>query len=87
MHDHTAAALFGVLMAAGVGLVAGWAIGDLTRRYRQGVQQLDDLRRQLPQPYAAVLFQERQLREIRGVLNDAHKMLRAVTKSLEKHPS
>ena len=87
MNNHTTAALIGILLAAGLGLVAGWAIGDLTRRYRQGVQQLDALRRQLPQPYSAVLFQERQLKEIRGVLNDAHKMLVAVTKALGKQPS
>jgi hypothetical protein len=79
--------LLGMLMMAGVGLGAGWAIGDLTRRYRHGVEQLDALRRQLPQPYSAVLFQQRQLREIRGVLNDLHKMVRGVTKSLEKRPS
>jgi hypothetical protein len=84
MNHHTV--LFG-MMAAGTGLVTGWAIGDLVRRYRQGVEQLDTLRRQLPQPYSAVLFQERQLREMRSVLNDAHKMLRTVTKGLEKHPS
>jgi len=77
--------LLGMLMMVGLG--AGWAIGDLMRRYRQGVEQLDALRRHLPQPYAAVLFQERQLREMRGVLNDLHKMVRGVTKGLEKRPS
>lgn len=68
MNDSTAA-LIGMLLAAGVGVAAGWAIGDLTRRYRQGVQQLDALRRQLPQPYSAVLFQERQLKEIRAAIH------------------
>jgi len=87
MTNYTTAALFGMLTAAGVGLAAGWAIGDLSRRYRQRVEQLDTLRRQLPQPYSTVLFQERQLKEIRGVLNDAHKMLVAVTKALGKQPS
>jgi hypothetical protein len=58
--------------------------GDLVRRYRQGVEQLDALRQRLPQPYFALLFQQRQLREIRGVLNDLHKMVRAVSKGLEK---
>jgi hypothetical protein len=79
--------LLGMLMMAGIGLGAGWAIGDLTRRYRQGVEQLDALRRQLPQPYSAVLFQQRQLREIRGVLNDLHKMVRGVTKGVGKQAS
>jgi len=86
MNHHTAA-LFGTVLTAAVGLAAGWALGDMVRRYRQGVEQLDTLRRQLPQPYSAVLFQQRQLREIRGVLNDLHKMVRGVTKSLENRPS
>ncbi len=85
--NHSAAVLFAALLSILVGLAAGWALGDLTRRYRQGVEQLDALRRQLPQPSSAVLIQQRQLREIRGVLNDLHKMVRAVTKSLGKQPS
>ena len=87
MNNHTTAALFGILMSAGIGLIGGWAIGDLVRRYRQGAEQLNALRRQLPQPYSAVLLQQRQLKELRGVVNDVHRMLHAVTKSLEKHPS
>jgi hypothetical protein len=61
--------------------------GGLVRRYRQGVEQLDALRQRLPQSYSTLLFQQRQLREIRGVLNDLYKMMRAVSKSLEKRPS
>ena len=87
MNHHTTAMLFGILLAAALGLVAGWAIGDLTRRYRQGVRELDSLRRQMPEPYSAVLFQQRQLHEIRSVLNDAHRLIHAVSKSLEKRPS
>ncbi|HTR35782.1 MAG TPA: hypothetical protein VMH80_07785 [Bryobacteraceae bacterium] len=83
MNHHTAA-LFGAALAAAVGLAGGWILGDLVRRYRHGVEQLDALRRQLPQPCSAVLLQERQLRQIRRVLNDLHKMVRGVTKSLEK---
>jgi hypothetical protein len=37
-------------------------------------KQLDALRQRLPQSYSTLLFQQRQLREIRGVLNDLHKM-------------
>ena len=86
MNNHTAV-LFGIVLSAGIGLIGGWTIGDLVRRYRQGAEQLDALRRQLPQPYSTVLFQERQLRELRGVVNDTHRMIRAVTKSLENRPS
>ena len=79
--------LFGILLTGGVCLLTGLAIGDLYCRYRQGVEQLDALRRQLPEPYSAVFFLQRQLREIRSVLNDAHRMIHAVTKTLEKRPS
>ena len=87
MNTNIGVTFLGMAMTTGVGLIAGWAIGDLTRRYRQGVEQLDALRRQLPHPYTTVLFQERQLREIRSILNDLHKMVRGVTKGLEKRPS
>jgi hypothetical protein len=87
MTNHTTAALLGILTAAGIGLIGGFAFGDLMRRYRQGTEQLDALRRQLPQPYSAVIFQRRQLKELRGVLSDIHKMLRAVSKGLEKPAS
>jgi hypothetical protein len=84
--NHSTAVLFGALLTALVGLAAGWAIGDLVRRYRHGVEQLDALRQQLPQPYAAVLFQERQLREIRGVLNDLHKIFAPFQKASKNGP-
>jgi hypothetical protein len=87
MNHSIALTFIGMLMTAAVGLIAGWAIGDLTRRYRHGIEQLDALRRQFSQPHSAALFQQRQLREIRGILHDLHKMLRAVSKGLEKRPS
>jgi hypothetical protein len=86
MTNHATAALFGILTAGGIGLIGGCAIGDLMRTYRQGAEQLDALRRQLPQPYSAVLFQQRQLRELRGVVNDIHRMVRAITKPSKNRP-
>ena len=82
MNNHTAAVLFGNLMSAAIGLIGGWAIGDLVRRYRQGAEQLDALRRQLLSLNPLWVFQQRQLKELRGVVND----VRAATKSLEKPP-
>ena len=87
MHRNIAVAFLGMAMTAGVGLVAGWAIGDLTRRYRHGVEQLDELRRQPQRACSAAPTPERQLREIRGVPNDVHKMVRGVTETLGKQPS
>jgi hypothetical protein len=77
----------GMLMATCVGLIAGWAIGDLIHRYRDARARIDALRSQLPHLGSPALIQARQLREIRAVLHDVHRMLRAVTKALEKRPS
>lgn len=87
MNRNMTITFLGMAMTAGVGVIAGWAIGDLTRRHRHGLEQFEALRHQLQQHRATAPFPERQLREMRGDLNDLHKMVRAVTKTLEKRPS
>lgn len=87
MNRQIAVAFLGMATTAGAGLIAGWAIGDLTRRYRHGVEQLDQLRRQLERASSAAPTPERQIREMRSVLNDLHKMVHGVTKTLGKQPS
>ena len=87
MNHSTAPVLSHILLAAGTGLLAGWALGDLTCRRRQGAGQLHAPAHPLPQPSIVAPAEERQMREIRGTLNDTHKMLRAVTKALVKPAS
>jgi hypothetical protein len=75
--------LWGLIFTA-LGLMIGMALGDEVRRRKNAEEQVEDLRDQLKR--APVPLQDRQLKEIRSVLNDAHKHILAVTKGLEKQP-
>ena len=75
--------LWGMIFIA-LGLMIGMALGDEVRRRKNAEEQVEDLRDQLKR--APVPLQERQLREMRSVLNDAHKHILAVSKGLEKPP-
>lgn len=44
MNRNMAITFLGMAMTAGVGVIAGWAIGDLARRYRHGLEQFEALR-------------------------------------------
>jgi hypothetical protein len=75
--------LWGLIFTA-LGLMIGMALGDEVRRRKNAEEQVEDLRDRLKR--APVPLQDRQLKEIRSVLNDAHKHILAVTKGLEKQP-
>jgi hypothetical protein len=77
--------LLWILIFTASGLMVGWTLGDEVRRRRCAEEKIEDLRVQLK--HAPVPLQERQLREMRSVLNDAHKHILAVSKGLEKPPS
>jgi len=68
-----------MLLFAGFGFVIGWALGDEVRRRKNAEERVEDLRDQLK--HSAI---PAQLREIRSVINDAHKHILAVSKGLEK---
>lgn len=72
------------LIFAGFSLVVGLALGNELRRRRSAEDQVGELRDQLK--HARGPLPERQLKEMRGVLNDAHKHILAVSKGLEKQP-
>jgi hypothetical protein len=77
--------LIKTLIFAGFSLAVGLVFGNELRRRRSAEDQVDELRAQLK--HARGPLPERQLKEIRGVLNDAHKHIVAVTKALEKQAS
>ena len=77
--------LIKTLIFAGFSLAVGLVFGNELRRRWSAEDQLEELRSQLK--HARGPLPERQLREIRGVLNDAHKHIVAVTKALEKQAS
>jgi len=84
MSEDTAVTIAWMLVFIALGLMMGMALGDEVRRRKNAEEQVEDLRDQLK--HAPVPLQERQLREMRSVLNDAHKHILAVSKGLEKQP-
>lgn len=76
--------LLWMLIFAAFGFMIGWALGDEVRRRRTAEEQVEQLRQQL---HYTITDQLHQLRQIRRVLNDAHRRIHAVSKSLEKRPS
>ena len=76
-----------MLLSAAFGFLIGDAFGDSTR-HRKCLQQInDDLRDELEQAHANEEPLHRALKQQRGVINDIHKRVVAVTKGLEKHLS
>jgi len=72
------------LVVAGIGFWLGLVCGQENAGRLCAEEKVEDLRAQLK--HAPVPLQERQLREMRSVLNDAHKHILAVSKGLEKQP-
>ena len=76
-----------MLIAAGFGFIAGEVCGDY-RRHRHCLQQAnDELRERLEEAAADTKPIQRAIKEQRGVINDIHCRLLAVSKGLEKRPS
>jgi hypothetical protein len=73
-----------VPLSVGLGLMLGWVCGDEVRRRKNAEARVEDLHLHLEQAASQVPTPERQLREIRKVLNDAHKHILAVSKALKK---
>ena len=76
-----------MLLSAAFGFLIGDAFGDSTR-HRKCLQQInDDLRDELEQAHANEEPLHRALKQQRGVINDIHKQMAAVTRALQKWPS
>ena len=82
MKEITAVMPLWMLLMASFGFIIGWALGEELSRRRCAEEKVDDLRSQLKQAGAPTL--ERQLRQMHGTLNDAHKHILAVSKGLQK---
>lgn len=87
MTTDTSAFLLWALMFAAFGLMVGCALGDEMRRRHCAEEKVEELRERLASACSTKPPQDRQLREIRSVLNDAHRLIHAVSKGLEKRPS
>ena len=76
-----------MLLSAAFGFIIGDAFGD-SRRHRKCLEQVnDDLRDELEKARANEKPLQRQLKQQRGIINDIHKKILAVSKGLEKRPS
>jgi hypothetical protein len=87
MIDESAAVLpMWMLLSAAFGFLIGEAFGD-GRRHRKCLEQAnEDLRDELAKVRACEYPLHRELKQQRGVINDIHKQVTAVTKALQKRP-
>jgi hypothetical protein len=88
MIDEAAAGLpIWIFLSIVLGFMMGDAVGD-SRRHRKCLEEAnDDLRDQLQKVYPGDESLRRELKQQRGVINDIHKHIVAVTKALQKRPS
>lgn len=84
MTEDTAYILVWMLIVATFGFVIGWAFGEELGRRRCAETKVEDLRGQLKHTGAPAL--DRRLRQMHGTLNDAHKLILAVSKGFQKQP-
>jgi hypothetical protein len=76
-----------MVLSAAFGFLIGDAFGDSLRHRRCLEQVNEDLRDELEKARMSKEPLHRELRQQRSVINDIHRRVVAVTKSLEKHPS
>lgn len=74
-------------LAGAVGFILGEAYSDLRRRRKSYQDATDQLRETLNEAATFTDSIHRALRQQRAVINDIHKQMTAVTKSLKNRPS
>jgi len=76
-----------MILSAAFGFIVGEFSGDSSRHRKYLQQANEELRERLEEAATDTKPIQRALKEQRGVINDIHKHLLAVSKSLEKHAS
>ena len=87
MIDKTADVSMWTLLAVALGFLIGELCGDYNRRRMCLRRENDELRDRLEIAAADSKPTQRALKEQRGVINDIHRRLVAVSRGLEKRPS
>ena len=82
MTQNTVWILTYILLAAAFAFMIGWVCGQQVCRRKNAEQQLAELSNNLPRG-SGTKAQQRQFKELRSVLNDAHKHILAVSKALK----
>ncbi len=86
MTEATSWILVWMMIMLCLGFMLGWDLGDQVRRRKHAEQQVDELRGQLERTGAEQQSRDLQLRQLHRVVNDTHRLVRGVTKTLEKRP-
>ena len=76
-----------MFLSAAFGFIIGEACGEVLRHRKCLEQTNEDLRNALERARAREEPLQRELKQQRGVINDTHKQVLAVTKALPKRPS
>jgi hypothetical protein len=84
MTENAVAILWYMLMAAAFGFMVGRTCGEQVCRRKHAEERVEELTEQLDLARSASPNCDRQFKELRGVLNDAHKHIVAVSKALQK---
>jgi len=79
--EDTTYILLWMLIVFSLGLIIGWTGGEELSRRRCAEEKVEALRDQLEQ----ATTQQRQLRQLRNVLNDAHKRIMELWKYIAPH--
>ena len=85
MSDTTVSILFYVFVAVVLGFLIGWLCGEQVALRKNAEATVQELRERLEQA-SSQTSQDRQLSQMRRVLNDAHKQILAVSKGLKNQP-
>ena len=83
MTENTAHILMYILLAAAFAFMIGWVCGLQVCRRKNAEEQLAKISNNLPPACSGTKAQHRQFKELRSVLNDAHKHIVAVSKALK----
>jgi Tfp pilus assembly protein PilO len=86
MTDDMTLILLWMLIVASLGFMIGWVCGEQVSRRQSAEAMVQDLSERLEQACSETPTQNRQLKEMRSVLNDVHKQILAVSKAL-KNPA
>jgi hypothetical protein len=76
--------LLWMLIVGSLGFMIGWVCGEQVSRRQSAEAMVEDLSERLEHACSEPPAQNRQLKEMRSVLNDVHKQILAVSKALKK---
>jgi hypothetical protein len=85
MSDTIVSILFYISIAATLGFMIGWLCGEQVARRKNAEAMVQELGERLEEA-SSETSQDRQLSQMRRVLNDAHRHILAVSKGLKNQP-